>query len=376
MTISFEDVNYCPLIRTRPAELNGLYELDDNIKDYMLPVFVIGKWPRLEDVFTPYNKAIEAIGERPHILDLTRIPKHQNDEIERLLDPADSFVSWRSYINKIADQDNGLGREKIIPVVQFGDDIRNPTLRHIVQQARKLEKDGKIALHIDITSIPEKEAAKDILLALDDPAKHCICILDAGYLSHQSSLNSTIDLMVDMMNSIRAIDKGIECISMGSSYPKSAAEHGKLEGEITILERKLYQELGGRYYIIYGDHSSIHPRVYDEVIKGFVPRIDYPLTDSWLYYRSRSQSGSAGYVECAQRLIKDHRWDENLDIWGTRMIKQVAAGNTEKMGSPAKWIQVRVNVHLYRQIMATMDESPILHEDEELIDEDFVDFEF
>jgi len=35
-----------------------------------------------------------------------------------------------------------------------------------------------------------------------------------------------------------------------------------------------------------------------------------------------------------------------------------------------------MNQQQNRQIMATMDESPILHEDEELIDEDFVDFEF
>lgn len=341
--IDFSEVNYCPIIRTRAAELAGLGHLEDEAKEKLLPVFVIGKWPRTDDVMASYKKAIHAYGERPHVVDLTRIPTHQHNEIHKLLDPDENFLNWRRFVESLKKDID------IIPTVQFGTDVGITRLRAITQQALELEASyGKIALNIDTASALDRESAMHVLAALHDPT-NCLCILQAGYLT-KDNMEAAADTTITMMNSVRAIEPRIECVCTGSSFPRSPAEFGSKHGEIPILERELYRIVGGRNYAIYGDHGSIHPVVYDmQMARGFVPRVDYPTDNTWIYYRTnKGDSKQQGYIECAKNITRHEDW-EDLGIWGTDTIKRVASGDAEKMGHPQKWIAVRVNIHLFRQ---------------------------
>lgn len=349
--IDFSEVNYCPIIRTRPAELAGLKHVNDDTKEKLLPVFVIGKWPRTDDVMASYENAINALGERPHVVDLTRIPAHQHNKIHELLDPSENFLNWRRFIESLKKE------IEVIPTVQFGNEVGITRLRTITQQAIELEAaHEQIALNIDTASALDRESAMHVLAALRHPT-NCLCILQAGYLT-RDNMEAAADTTISMMNNIRAVDPSIECVCAGSSFPRSPAEFGSNYGEIPILERDLYRIVGGRNYAIYGDHASIHPVVYDmQMARGFVPRVDYPTDNTWIYYRTnKGASKQHGYIECAKNIMKHENW-EDLGIWGTETIKRVAYGNADKMGHPQKWIAVRVNIHLFRQanLSTTMD---------------------
>lgn len=355
--IDYSNINYCPTIRTRRAELSGLNNLDDRTKDKLLPLFVIGKWPRSDEAITSYNHTIKAFENRPHIIDLSRIQAHQNEEIEKLFRPDDNFRNWRDFVASIND------KAQAIPTVLFNEHESIPGLRAITQQAIKLEsKYGQVAMNIDTTSASDRNAALHVLSALDDPA-NCLCILQSGYITRET-LEPSLAVTIKVMNEIRAIDPRVECVCSGSSFPRSPAEFGNDYGEIPILERDLYAEIGGREYAIYGDHASIHPIVYDaQIARGFVPRVDFPTYYSWIYYRGNSGSSkNDGYIECANKIINHDYW-EDLGIWGTDEIKRVASGDASRMGNPSKWIAIRVNIHLYRQ--ATLPELEQQGEDME-----------
>lgn len=361
--VDFSDVNYCPIIRTRPAELAGLGHLDDDTKEKLLPMFVIGKWPRTDDVMESYRKAIDAYGKRPHVVDVTRVSAHQHDEIHKLINSDENFLNWRNFVESLKEE------FEIIPTVQFGNEVGITRFRSITQQALELEAaHEKIALNIDTASVLDRQSAMHVLIALHDPT-NCLCILQAGYLT-KDNMEAAADTTITMMNEIRAIDPRIECVCTGSSFPRSPAEFGSNYGEIPILERDLYRVVGGRNYAIYGDHASIHPVVYDmQMARGYVPRVDYPTDNTWIYYRTnKGNSKQDGYIECAKNIMEHEEW-EDLGIWGTDTIKRVASGDAEKMGHPQKWIAVRVNIHLFRQAILSSTTDIVEDEDWEIIDD-------
>jgi hypothetical protein len=43
-------------------------------------------------------------------------------------------------------------------------------------------------------------------------------------------------------------------------------------------------------------------------------------------------------------------WLSTPGLWGSDRIDDAAAGNIAKMGSATKWLTVRANIHLYRQL--------------------------
>ena len=364
--LDYRTVTYCPLLRTRPAEIAGLSHLPGRQKDLMLPVFVLGKWHKSPDPSYAYEKAAEAFGNRPHIIDITRIDGHKTPEFEYLLSPDNNYENWRKFI---ADHGKGLA----IPTVQFASD---GTLRDIVQQALILEKEfGRLALHVDLTERNHLHTALSVIAALNAPDTTCICILDGKHLT-RDMFDPLHNLFVHAINEIRSVDQGIECVITSSSFPKSVTTVGSAHhGVIPILEREMYDSIGGRDIIIYGDHSSIHPYVYDEYVRGYIPRVDYPTDTQWIYYRHNASSKEKGYRAAAQAVINDAAW-EDLGIWGTEKIKEMAQGKAEKMCTPWKWISVRVNIHLYRQANLCAEEAEELAGSDDYTDYDDADVDF
>ena len=124
--------------------------------------------------------------------------------------------------------------------------------------------------------------------------------------------------------------------------------------------------IGGDAVSIYGDHASVHPIAYPAAQSRFVPRIDYPTANNWIYFRYREDDG--GYVRCAEEMTSAGAtwWNPQLvseEVWGAKMINQASQGNLTKLGSPGPWISVRVNLHLWRQIHYLAEED---FEDEDI----------
>ncbi|RRO01532.1 protein beta [Pectobacterium aquaticum] len=337
MKMNFDNYSYYPALRTRAAEILGLSQIKKDKKDKILPLITLGKWPRSDEIQVSLDKALEAMDGLPFILDVTKEDKHHCLSSFDLLSPENNFKNWVSFCSQ---------NEKIIPVVQMPESAR---LREIAQQARILEKEkGSVAFHIRNLNLDINKTLAS-LVALDSP-ENAIIFIDLGYIrGHISTITSAA---ISAINQIRTeIPEAIISV-LSTSFPSSVASFSGDNGQsgyIDIIERELHQTIGGRGVSIYGDHGSIHAVVYDNVGGRYVPRIDISLDDAW-YFERRSGLDSKGYIEAAKAILKKYPNYLEDDTWGALMIRNAASGDTSGMGSPAKWIAVRVNLHITKQI--------------------------
>lgn len=343
MTFDFNDYNYYPNLRSRPAEVKGFAELANACKDAITPVFTLGAWPRQEDTKTSLREVLLASSGRPVMLDLTSDPSYITKDIFELKNPDSNFKNWREFITQID--------HPVIPVIQINEDSK---ISQVIRQARYFENNGLGKLAFKIQSFGSQ--ASNVIAALSalDSADNALVIIDAGYI--RDTLHASLAGSVTLINTIRdEVDNAIISVT-STSFPASvmpfldANSKGK-SGIIDMLETKLHAAIG-REAVIYGDHGSIHSRVYPAKGGKFIARIDYPLNDAWVFER-RADTNSQGYISAAQDLIEDFPEILEDDTWGARKIVSASDGDIENMKTPASWIAARVNMHISRQVDLT-----------------------
>ncbi|WP_353228494.1 beta family protein [Pseudomonas qingdaonensis] len=343
MTFDFNSFNYYPNLRTRPAEVKGYSELAGACKDAIIPVFTLGAWPRQDDTRLSLSEVITASGGRPIILDLTSDPAYLTKDTHELKNPSSNFKEWREFIERI--------EHPVIPVIQINEDSK---ISQVIRQARHFENTGFNKLAFKINSFSDQ--ANNVIAALSalDSADNALVIIDAGYI--RDTLHPSLAGSVALINAIREeVDNAIISVT-STSFPSSVMpfvdpkSKGK-SGVIDMLETKLFAAIG-REAVIYGDHGSIHSRVYPTKGGKFIARIDYPLNDAWVFER-RADTNSQGYISAAEDLIEN--CPEILEdyTWGARKIVSAANSEIDNMKQPASWIAARVNMHISRQIDLT-----------------------
>lgn len=337
-TIKFENYNYYPTLRTRGAEILGLENLSNENKKKILPIITLGKWPRSDDIKISMNKAIEAMGDNFFIVDLTQEIKHHCESSLELLSPQQNFRNWTEFCAQY---------KNIIPTVQMTESAK---LRDIVMQAKILESQhGYVAfriknIHTDINRIITS------LVSLNKP-ENTIIFIDLGYI--RESFPASVTAAINAINQIRTEMPEAIISVLTTSFPSSVirfCHENKQSGFIDLMERDFHQAIGGQSVAIYGDHSSIHSVVYDDVMGRYIPRIDIALDDAWYFERRPDAKDATGYIDIAKSLLKEYPIYESDQTWGAEMIRNAAMGNVVGMGSPAKWIAVRVNLHISKQI--------------------------
>lgn len=340
MKIDFNDYTYFPHLRSRPAEVKGYSELSIESKDSIIPIFTLGVWPRQTDSSMSLKEVISASSGRPFMLDLTSDPAYLSQDIYELRNPDSNFGNWQEFIKKI--------EHPIIPVIQITEESK---ISQVIRQARALESFGlgKIAFKI----ITFSDQINNVIAALSalDSSDNALVIIDAGYV--RDTLHASLAGSVTAINSIRdEVDTAIISVA-STSFPSSVmpfidAKSKGTSGAISILETKLHAAIGSGA-VIYGDHGSIHSRVYPTRGGKFIARIDYPLNDAWVFER-RADTNSQGYVSAAEVLIETYPEICEDDTWGAKKIVQAANGEIENMKTPASWIAARVNMHISKQI--------------------------
>lgn len=352
MAIQFDEYKYYPALRTRAAELVGLKNLEDRYKEKIIPLITLGKWPRSEDIQSSLDKTIEAVGNYPFFLDVTREVKHHNGSSQALLDSSGNFQAWRRFVSQ---------NNNIIPVIQMTDSAR---LREITTQVKTFEQEcGNVAFRVTNfqRDIPRVISC---LVSMDSP-ENAIIFLDLNYI--RGNLPVATAAAVSAINQLRQeVPETIVSI-LSTSFPSSVTAFCQADnqrGVIDIMERELFQSIGGNDVCIYGDHSSIHAVVYEDVGGRYVPRIDLPLDDAW-YFERRPSTDSIGYVDAAAAILAAYPAISENASWGAEMIKNAARGEIAGMGSPAKWIAVRVNLHIARQIELSESLGNDLEDDED-----------
>lgn len=338
MTIKFDRYKYFPALRTRPAEMEGYSNLSKEVKDNLIPIITLGAWPRAEGIDESLRQAKSATNGTPFFLDLTRESAYQKPEILDLMNPQNGFEKWRSFVKKV---------DNAIPMIQVSVEAK---LSQVIKQARALEQIGtnRVAFRIaDFAADTPKIIAA--LSSLDSPG-NALVVIDAGYI--RDSMPASLSACVNAINDVREEVPDAIITVVSTSFPATVISHlaqdsAGCQGSLAILERELHSAIGADA-AIYGDHSSIHSKVYLSTGGRFMPRIDYPLSDAWVFER-RPGKDSSGYVDAAKVLLETFPAIEEEETWGAEKIRKAASGEIDGMKTPAKWIAARVNMHITRQ---------------------------
>lgn len=357
MSVNFEDFTYYPALRTRPAEMLGYQELAGDVKDNLLPLITLGAWPKQPGVASSLSSAKSALGDRPFILDLTREPPYQNNEVQELLSPTNTFKSWLTFVaaNPLA-----------IPVVQMTKATRLPDF---IRQTRKLAELSQQRVAFRIVDLAADTTRVVSALSALDSAEQAIVILDLGLVT-RDTMGAYIAASIGVINEIREDVPDATIAVIASSFPSSVTSYldkdsGGTRGTIPILERELFEEIGSDA-CIYGDHSSIHPKVPITTGGKYTPRIDYPMAESWEFER-RPDTDAQGYVSAAKALIRSYPEIKRNSCWGAQKVVSAAAGLIDKMKTPSSWIAARVNMHITRQL--GLSQTSYTQPDDDLLDD-------
>lgn len=335
MTIDFDRFRYYPALRSRMWEMRGYSELGAEEKERLLPIVALASHHRTKAVADVSAKVEEYLEGRPRILDLEQSSVYACDEFQDLLDPDNGFAAWRGFV---VEQPNAIPVALLPPVAP---------VRDVVQQVRLLEHTCRQVVVRSRSPNADTSTLIAIMSAVDS-VNNLLIILDFGYV--RSRVSALTVEAANIINMLRSVDDRARVVVMGSSYPKSAAAFDDVGAVIPIQERAMHLALGGDAAAIYGDYGSIHPNPMEPMMSRFVPRVDYPLADAWVFRRVRTDQG--GFERCAQMITELTDWDPELPskVWGAQKIELAARGDLTSMGVPGPWIAVRVNLHLWQQI--------------------------
>lgn len=333
--------HYIPILSVRPAEMKGLEELPEHDKNSILPIFLIRPWTTSNELRNTFSKLEEVYGSRTWIgdfdsnypLDIAAEGTRQaHEELNFLQDPADGYQNWCAFLE---------GMPNIIPCAQLSSRVAFPTqLRKLKQLGRGIVVRVPRPLFSQLSTIlaaASSEAIADILIVLDYGQ---VSITDLTSVAQAAGFVQTISSQLP----------GSRVAISATTFPDSFA--GLTEERIE--ERAFFARVSKaaeHSSLIYSDRGSARQGSRQGGGGPPIPRIDYPLWDSWRFYREDEEDG---YQIAAQRLMRDREvWNPFIRIWGTQMIERTAAGDRFAIASPVRSTAVRINLHLHRQIFYT-----------------------
>lgn len=343
--MNFENFQYYPKIRTRPSEIKGLIELKKTTRDKILPVLSLikrGENETIEEGINRVNKASIIMTQQPIIIEFETGGIKAFSNIESYLNPK----MWLALFEKMDEH----VPNSIIPTAIPANFVDNS--RDYLQHLRDLESNFEnIAVIIDPLNLRSIRAGEVAATGLSNIEK-TLFIIDAGQID-ESSVDTITNAVIKTINKLRRIAPNANIVFMGTSFPSSFASYGRETGSIPILEQKIYSLIGGKDVCFYGDYASIHGEFYIGSFANFVARVDYPVIGFWIFERKPGQKENRGlaYTTAAELITQHEFWEDAIDCWGSQVIKKVANGNTESMKSPAKWISVRLNLHIEKTVL-------------------------
>jgi len=328
------ETEYAPILAVRPAEMAALEELPKKDKDKLLPVILLRPWVTSRTLDKALERIENAYGDRKwiadfdydHIRNAEAAKRDVHAELDALKSPKNGYENWCKFIYE---------HSNTIPTIQ----IRDPN--EIASQVKRLEKLGRgIVVRLQLDAFPQAKAVAELVTA--NTNEPILFMLDHGQMNEEllPSLKT-----IATARAILGVKNDILIAPSGTSFPFEFRDRTRLE----ILERRYFNQvrksLNGAD-LLYSDRGSARA----EVMAGGavpVPRIDYPLSDEWRFYRDED-----GYQSAAQALLKTKGkiWIDGLQIWGTQMIERTARGDAFAIESPVKATACRINIHLHQQL--------------------------
>jgi hypothetical protein len=368
--IEIHEAAYIPVLAVRPAEMNALKELPERDKELLLPAIQLRPWVGSHEFANTIKKVREVFGNdrqwianldgsyvapEPGIDPATGEIKEQRQAItdfESLRNPANGYENWCDFIEE---------NEALIPCLQL------TNIAQFNAQLARLTPLGRgLVLHLNsLTQVPAAAQLAGLQAAATN--NQILFIIDCGELGYRNDLNSTIMQWSASLDTISSAIPTCRIAISSTSFPHEFS-NGALSQE--IRERQLFAIAAATaqqhdWNLVYSDRGSARLQVPRGGGGVPYPRIDYPTTGTWYFFRSDSQDGE--YQSVAQETMDNENWNPNLRIWGTQMIERTAQGDEYAIVSPVKATAVRINIHMHQQLFYGQPDN-LLDTDDEWVD--------
>jgi hypothetical protein len=362
-------IKYVPIIKTGDAEMRGIENLSEAVKDRITPLieltrsrFTKSKRAPRGDIFRRIERLTKAYGKRQIILDLTSIPELSNDQIQDLLLSDDGYRNW---VNFVVDLREDL--PDLIPIIQLKEDVDDVTEieSRLKRQVRRLADTFEmLSYRLSIMDEAYQDDLRVIKEEIPNLGDKMICVIDCDFVGRGRG-PAYATYAKDIINNL--VSLGIKNIVLSAtSFPQNPTEYGDDEQgeynleEITIftyLQNELDSDIKKKVNLIYGDYACINPNRNDQ--RGgnpWIPRIDIPTNTHIFYRRSRRnrdvEDYERAYTRVAQSIVRNENYRQLRarigPCWGIEQVELAAAGEPQGL-APSFWISVRMNIHITLQ---------------------------
>lgn len=372
---------YGLLLKTGDAEMRALGQLKENFHKDFLPIIEITRGRKLKGVNQwpiqgRLKKLYEIFGGGEGIcIDLTSSEQLSCDEIKELYDPNKGYEKWRKFTEKV-EQEGAFFN--IIPCILANFNDVNFVENYSLQVKELLKKYPKVAYR---SSLKDDGCYDDfsIIKPFLVEKEQLICIIDCEYITSGGWRSFSEKVIARINNTVNLLGDKVIFVICSTSFPNNVSEIGNdISDSFHLNEIDLFESVKANIDkeipIIYGDYGSINPIRNDDITmaRGWVPRIDVPLSNLIFYYRERrgnkdeyasrftlsgksngktpKEDYSVVYTRVAKTVIKDKRFPNSLITnWGVNQILACASGASPG-SNPSFWISVRMNIHIQQQI--------------------------
>jgi len=355
------DIVYVPIIKTGDAEIRGIENLSDDVKNTITPLFDLTRSRKSKnikqgDIFRRLNRLEEAYGKRQFVLDLITEPHLMNEQIRDLQDNNNGYENWIDFLISLKEK-----FPKVIPTILIsykGAKSDKEVYDRVKKQIESMEKHfNSIAYRFPLEHERFENDLSEICQVIS--GEKIICVIDAEFITQEKS-GIYSEKAKSVINELDSLSLG-KIVLSATSFPRNPTEFGEENyGEFRLEECLFYENVNTvvQSELLYGDYATINPiRSLQAGGQGWVPRIDMPTESTIFYYRSRrkkvedefKEKFPVVYTRVARRMIKDDRYKEVKDMigncWGIEQIELAAKGDPQGL-SPSFWISVRMNIHI------------------------------
>lgn len=353
---------YILIVRTAEAECRAIMSTSKTTLENVTPLIEITRGrkktikPENDKSYSIYpfenrlNKLKKSFKGQEVIIDVTSDEALSSAETDQFFEYNEGYKNWVKFLISLKEENVF---SNIIPslLLSFDDpDFEN----NFVRQVKSLEKISGSLLYRSGIDYDDCYEDIDIIMRAKQPSTKLYVMLDCEYVPQAMLSNVTEKTQARISNLRSAYGLDIDIIIVGTSFPNNVTEIGDTERDVfKISETFLYNDcLKVDKNIIYGDYGSINPIRNDNIVmaRGWIPRIDVALSDSYFYHKKRREGNSYAetYKEVAKKVVNDSCFPTDLKCWGTEQI--IKSQRTPVSLIPSFWISVRMNIHIEQQI--------------------------
>lgn len=334
--------------------MNALKELPEKDKNILLPLILMRGWVGSAELQNSLDKIEEVYGDRPWLVDIdpdyhpTENVRPVHASISELKKSDDGYNNWCDFITSLPNA---------IPCLQLMD------LDQLAPQITKLVNLNRgIAVRFTPEMQPVINNISNALLAFE--GLNPLIILDYGHengevLTKAATTSQTV-------KNIHAVLPNASIVICVTTFPFDFVGRPQQN----IFERLFFELVKNNCQgipLIYGDRGSARAKSIGGGGGTPAPRIDYPLSEEWKFFR-KDEEKPQGYINAAAELMASEYWNPNLKVWGTQLIERAAKGDKGAISSPAKSTAVRINIHMHMQLYYGAPLAEVLDTDDEWVD--------